>query len=149
MCLNNVLSPGELAALVIAPPLAPVFLVMIITFPHYGGSDFFSTMQLITLFGAPIAYLLALCIGLPLYWWAKDHCWVNFWSLSLGGAFIAALPTLITLLFLYDTWEAGREWKLHAVLGITGFFVGAVFWAILRYWPHNLTFERDALKRAP
>ena len=142
------MSPREVAALVIAPALAPVVLVTIIAFPNYMG-DFFSTLQLMVLFGAPFAYGIALCLGLPLYFLAQDRRWVNFWSLSLGGAFIAVLPTLLTLLFLYDTWESGKGWRVHAAFGITGFFVGTVFWSVLRLWPNNLSPKRSGLKRAP
>jgi hypothetical protein len=143
------MSPRELAALIIAPPLAPVVLVTVMAFPNYMG-DYFQSIQIVALFGIPIAYLIALCLGLPLYFFAKDHRWVNFWSLSLGGAVVADLPALLTLLFLYDTWEAGRDWKLHGTFLITGFVVGAVFWSVLRFLPPNPTLKRVCAKaRSP
>ena len=141
------MSPRELTALVIAPPLAPVVMVTVMAFPNYMG-DYLATMQIVALFGIPIAYLIALCLGLPLYFLAQKYRRVNFWSLSIGGAIVADLPALLTLLFLYDTWGAGRDWKLHGTFGITGFVVGAVFWSVLRFLPHNLSFKRDCRKSA-
>jgi len=142
------MSPRELAALIIAPPLAPVVFVTVMDFPNYMG-DYFQSIKIVALLGIPIAYLIALCLGLPLYYFAKDRSWVSFWSLSLYGAVIADLSALLTLLFLYGTWEAGRDWRLHGTFLITGFVVGAVFWSVLRFLPSNLAFKRDALKRAP
>lgn len=148
---DEVLNLRELVALIIAPPVAPVVFTTVIGFPGLlqGMSGYFGSVLIVALFGVPIAYFIALCIGLPLYFLARDRHWVNFWSLSLGGAVVADMPALITLMFLFDTWEAGREWKLHGTFIITGFVVGAVYWAVLRFWPHNLSFKRDALKRAP
>jgi hypothetical protein len=133
----------------IAPPLAPVvWTVILIGFPNNMPSDYFGSIFIVSLFGIPIAYAIALCIGLPLYLLFRKQRWVNFWSLSFGGAFVAALPTLLTFLFRYDSWVAGRDWKVHGLFAITGFVVGAAFWSVLRYWPHNLSFKRDCRKSA-
>lgn len=103
------ISKSEKAAMYIAPPLAPIVWAMIlIGFPDHMPSDYFGTIFVISVFGTPIAYVIALCVGLPLYLLFRKQRWVNFWSLSIGGAFVAALPTLLTLIFLYDSWFAGR-----------------------------------------
>lgn len=136
------MSPSEKAGMYIAPALAPVvWTVILIGFPNEIPSDYFGSIFIVSLFGIPVAYVMALCLGLPLYLLFRKNRWVNFWSLSIGGAFVAALPTLLTLLILYDSWAAGRDWKLHGLFAATGFIVGTVFWAVLRYWPHNLSFK--------
>lgn len=146
---TGMMSPNERAALFIAPPIAPLAFTTALAFPRLlqGTSDFFVSVLIVTTFGIPIAYGIALCLGLPLYLLARKYHLVNFWSLSLGGAFVATLPTLLTLIFLYDSWLAGRDWRVHGVFGITGFVVGAVFWYVLRLWP-NLPFKRVCRKSA-
>ena len=145
------MTPSERAALFIAPPLAPVVFTTILVFPGLlqDMSGYFGSVFVVAVFGIPIAYGIALCLGLPLYLLARKLRWVNFWSLSLGAAIVAALPTLLMLLFRYDSWEAGKDWRVHGIFVITGFVVGAVFWCVLRYWPHiTLRSSGTAQKRA-
>lgn len=139
------MAPNERAAMYIAPPLAPVVWTTVLVFPGFfqgmGMTGFWEAVAVVAIFGIPVAYVMALCFGLPLYIMARNHCWANFWSLSFGAAAIAMLPTLVTLLFMYDSWEAGRDWKVHGLFAFTGFVVGAAFWCIVRLWPHNRSFN--------
>ncbi len=141
------MSPNERAGLFIAPAFAPIVWTTILVFPELpdGMSDYWGTVGIVAFFGIPVAYLMALCLGLRLYILARNVGWATFWSISLGGAAVAALPTLITLLFMYDSWEAGRDWKLHGLFALTGFVVGAVFWCVVRYWPHNNALQSGSL----
>lgn len=138
------MSPNERAAFYISPLLAPVVWTAVLCYPDlsFGIGDFVSTVAIVGILGIPLAYLMALCIGWPLYIAAKKINAANYLCLSLGGTVVGALPTLVMLLFMYDSWPAGREWKVHGVFAVTGFVVGSVFWGVARYWPHNQAFKR-------
>lgn len=139
------MAPNERAGFFIAPPLAPVVWTAVIaaTGPFQGISDYFGSVLIVAVLGVPVAYFMAVLLGLPLYLAARRLGRVTLVSCALGGAFVAALPTLIALLVLYRSWEAGRDWRVHGLFAFTGLVVGAVFWVVLREWPYNQALQTD------
>ena len=128
------LTSKERTGLIIAPAIAPAILTVFMGWPH-GGNGLLEAILVMSIFGIPIAYVVALCIGLPMYWFAKSQGWVNVYTITLGGSFTAAFPMLVLLAFNYSTWDAGKNWRIHATLAATGFIVGFIYWAILKLWP--------------
>jgi hypothetical protein len=145
MALGTLMSPNERAAFLIAPPLAPVVWTTVLVYPYFQG-DFWGGVFVVAVFGVPIAYLVALFLGLPLYILAKHRGWANFLSISIGGTAIGLVPTLFMLMPPYGRLETARDWRVGGAFALAGFIVGAIFWCIARYWPYNNSFKPKPLR---
>jgi hypothetical protein len=97
----------------------------------FGIVDYLETVLFIAVFSLPIAYLIELFVGIPAYLVFKKLGFINFFTIVLGGAFVASSPlALMWLLGVYD----GEEQKLASTAPLF-LFIGAVtgftFWAVL------------------
>lgn len=135
------LTPRERTALCVAPLVAPLVFTVVVAFPGIlqGMSGFLDSLFVVASFGIPIAYVVGGILGLPAFLLARWYRIVNFWSLSFGGAGVAMLPLLLLWLINSAAATQGDTKSLpaFAVLGACGFAVGALFWLVAYYRPHN------------
>jgi len=127
---------------IIAPlfgPVAAVFLILLFgNNPdyHFELHSFIKEIPgilfLFLLFGAPIAYLVAGLVGIPLFLVCRRYKLINVWSVTLGGAVTAVLPLLILHLYHGHMYEdpAKSAADLYLFISGCGFIVGIVFWLI-------------------
>ena len=88
-----------------------------------------SIVFLFMLLGTPYAYLVASFIGIPLFYLAKKIGFINFWSITLGSAFVAIVP-----IFILTTWFGFNQATnnqnpadLYIAMLVSGYLVGIVF----------------------
>ncbi len=124
---------SEKLAFYVAPLAVPfAFLLGISGFDmQYGILDYLSNLLLIAFFSLPIAYIIELVVGLPIYLLFKKLGLINFTTLFLGSIVVSCSPLL--LLWLVGAYD-GEEYKLAATLPVFA-FIGAVtgltFWLTL------------------
>lgn len=95
-------------------------------------NEIFGILYLFLLFGAPISYLVAGLVGIPLFLLCHKYKLLNIWSISLGGAIASLLPLSIMHLYnghMYDDPSKSAA-DLYLFISACGFIVGMVFWLI-------------------
>ena len=83
----------------------------------------------------PVAYALAVLIGIPVWWLFLRKRWLSWWHAGLAGVIIA---TPLCILLIHDSMlhtHAPDEFvfKLFAVYGISaliGFLISLTFWLL-------------------
>ena len=127
---------------IIAPlfgPISAVFLMLLFgNNPNYHFelksfmSEIFGILYLFLLFGAPIAYLVTVLVGIPLFMLCRKYKLLNIWSISLGGAVAPLLPLSIMHLFNGSMYEDSSKSAadLYLFISVCGLIVGMVFWLI-------------------
>ena len=124
----------QVLGIVAAPIAAPIVFTVALSAQYFiaeGWSDFFDTLILIMVFGVPIAYLVAIFFGLPLFKLFQKLGWINFWSVTVGGGVVAVFPLLLLYISNADIFPFSiKDAKAFGLLFFCGLVVGAVFWLI-------------------
>ena len=111
--------------------------------------ELFGIAGLFLVFGAPLAYVITLLIGIPVYLVATKLSHVNFWPITIGAAFIAIFPVLVATISegfsLYGDPNKSSI-PVYLSLAISGYLVGVVFWFISGLYSqaaHNKRMQTD------
>ena len=120
---------------------------------EYGLSDLLEMVGVAGMFlvlGAPIAYAIAVVLGLPLFFITKKLEFINVWSVTFGAAFVAILPVLLLSankgFVLYSDPEKGSL-LFYLAFALCGFIVGLLFWFISGLYKQSA--HNQSLKRGP
>jgi len=100
---------------------------------QFGILDYLSNVMLIAIFSLPIAYIVELIIGLPIYLFFKKAGLINIATLFLGGILVSSSPLFI--LWLTGSYS-GEEHKLVTMAPLFAFIgaiVGFTFWLALNF----------------
>lgn len=149
-------------ASIVAPLVGPLVLSLIVSvfsgiYNSTSPADLLGIIFLIFLspipfvfFGAPIAWALTIFIALPLYLILKKLNFINYWSITLGGAFVAAVPVIYGI---YDDYTRNRESEFFLYISFifSGYVVGRFFWSYsgLKQSTHNKASNRIGAENAP
>jgi len=163
----NTKTPRLLLGCIVAPLAAPLVLLLIIMVSgedlrgpsyEYGFNDFMEIFGLAGMFlvlGAPIAYVIALVIGLPFYFITERINYINFWSITFGSAFVSIVPILIMSapngFVLYEDPEKSSI-LFYLAISACGYVVGMVFWFISglhEHTAHNKSLNQTGANNAP
>lgn len=154
--------PKILLGCVLAPLAAPLMVLLIILVVgedfrgssyQFGSSDvveIFGVAGIFLVLGAPIAYAIAVVIGLPLFFIAKRLGFINIWSVSLGAAITAILPILALSArngFALHTDPEKSSLLFYLVFSLCGSVVGLLFWFISGLYKQSA--HNQSLKRGP
>ena len=122
----------------VAPLAGPLTLFVIVLISTNVGNnvfpmsviDFISSITLFIIIGAPFSYFVAISLGMPAYLVVRKLGFVNFWSISLGSATIALIPTFVlTTWFGFNQATNGSDpLHLYYAMFVSGYIVGIVFW---------------------
>ena len=154
--------PNIFLGCVIAPLAAPVMILLIIlvtgedlrgSLYEYGLNDVQEMLGITGIFltlGAPIAYAVMVLVGLPFYFIARKFGYINFWSITLGSAFVAILPILLMFaprgFILYEDTEKSSL-MFYLAFALCGYVVGLLFWfvsGLYKQSAHNKRLQIDA-----
>ena len=160
MCkkMNNE-KPNILLGCVLAPLAAPLMMLLITLFAgndlrgssyDYGSNDIQEIIGIAGMYlviGAPLAYAITIVFGLPFYLIIKKRSYINFWSITLGSAFVAIFPLLLISakngFTLYDDSEK-NSLLLYLAFALCGYAVGLTFWyvsGLYKQITHNPTLQ--------
>ena len=100
---------------------------------QYGIVDYLSNVMLLAIFSLPVAFIIELVVGLPIYLFFKKAGLINIITLFLGGILVSCAPLLVLWLTgVYD----GEEHKLITTASLFAFIgavVGFTFWLVLNF----------------
>lgn len=136
-----------LLGFLLAPLVAPiVFTVIILIVAKYSGLGVDTKCSLgniwycldgfiiVFCLGAPIAYIVAILLGLPAYYFFYRKKWINSFNVIIGSGIVAILPLLIAYipaLLQNNGEEMGTiVFLTFLLIFICGISVGIVFWLI-------------------
>lgn len=157
------LKPNLFLGCVVAPLAAPMMILLIImvfgedlrgSSYEYGIKDIkemSGIVGLFLLFGAPIAYVISVVVGLPFYFIFKRVGLINFWSITFGSAFVAIFPILVMSaprgFIIYNEPEK-ISILFYLAIALCGYVVGLVFWFVsgLHSQAHNPSINTDAAR---
>ena len=95
--------------------------------------ELFGIVGMFLVLGAPIAYAVMLVFGLPVFYLTRRFTRINFWSITLGAAFVAVIPVLLfaapNFLSLYADAEKSSL-LFYLAFAVCGYSVGLVFWFV-------------------
>ncbi|MDH3280310.1 MAG: hypothetical protein OEQ18_04175 [Gammaproteobacteria bacterium] len=151
--------PNLFLGCLVAPLAAPVMMLLIILVvgedlrgPSYkyglnDAKEMFGIFGMFIIFGAPIAWAITAVVGMPIYFIAQRLGYINFWSISLGAAFVAILPLLVmsapNSFVLYQEPEKS-SFLFYSAVALCGYVVGSVFWFVSglhKQYAHNKPLE--------
>lgn len=128
---------------VVAPLAAPLTMLMIMMATaedlrgpsyKYAFDDVVESFGIAGIFlflGAPIAYAVTILIGLPSFFLAKKLGFINFYTVTIGSAFVAIFPIVLMSapngFTLYDDPEKS-SFLFYISIALCGLVVGLVFW---------------------
>ena len=141
----NTEKPNILLGCVLAPLAAPLMMLLITLLaaddlrgPSYKYNfndikEIFGFVGVFLVLGAPIAYAITIVVGLPFYLIIKKLNYINFWSITLGSAFVAIFPILLMSVkkgfTLYDDPEESSL-LFYLAFALCGYAVGLTFWYV-------------------
>jgi len=79
--------------------------------------------------GAIVAYAFVVIFGIPLYFIFRKFKLINYWTLSIGGAAIAAVP-LVLMGFTEGIKKVQENGMTYLAFAVCGFVVGSIFYLI-------------------
>ena len=137
--MSNTTMADESKALALAPLITPFAFT---AFAYFSGISGFSLDRgLLTFIGLflavavasiPVAYLYMFFIGYRFYRLLQKKNRVNFWTLTLGGVFVADIPMLLIWPFSGSAEAGGISfYTTFQLFSFVGLMVGLNFWCLL------------------
>ncbi len=102
----------------------------------------------IMFYGSVIGYVFMIILGFPLYFIFNRFNRINYWTLSIGGALIAALP-FVLLGLSKDAKEILDNYTVYLALATCGLAVGNAFYFIVHWNPSGHLTHREARNNTP
>lgn len=125
------LTKRHLLGIIIAPIAAPLVFAFFLSMPAPMDShgDTFDSLMILMAFGVPIAYLVTIFFGLPIFMIFERFGWMNFWSVSLGGGIVAVVPLFMLYLLNGEIFSfSSNDAEVYGVIFVCGLIVGIIFW---------------------